>query len=166
MSTMAESSPFEAAIRELEIAELFSKLPAQQKLYAHHLSRAAWHGARIVMRQTSPESIGIFNLILDLHKACDGQWKSLVDRCAIPPSDVDGFLEYAALFLCNEGNFYVSLAWRHGQSQTQLTSILGRGQPEDCAQRLTQQFVEDSQYLSISHRDARKHCGFHLVCAT
>ncbi|OAA72056.1 Peptidase M49, dipeptidyl-peptidase III [Akanthomyces lecanii RCEF 1005] len=93
-------------IRQLDVGDYFSQLPAQQKLYAHHLCRAAWHGARIVMRQTSPESISIFELIKSLYKECGGQWKTLVKRCGVSAIELDGFMQYAAMFLCNLGNFY------------------------------------------------------------
>ena len=61
------------------------------------------------MRQTSPESISVFELILQIHRSCEGQWHSLTDRCGITEDELEAFLEYAALFLCNLGNYYVGL---------------------------------------------------------
>lgn len=88
--------------------ELFDSLTQNEKLYAHHLSRAAWYGARILLRQTSPESIGIFDFILELHKACGGEWDKLVDQDVITPEDLDEFLEFAGMFLSRQGNYWVS----------------------------------------------------------
>ncbi|KAK0704482.1 peptidase family M49-domain-containing protein [Lasiosphaeris hirsuta] len=63
------------------------------------------------MRQTSPESEGIYGLVLHLHKACHGNWSRLLQRTdhedLVGPSDVDAFLEYAAQFLAHLGNYYV-----------------------------------------------------------
>lgn len=100
---------------QLAIQDVFDGLSSKEKRYAHHLARAAWHGSRIVMRQTSPESEGIYNLILHLHKACHGDWSRLLQRTdhedLVEPSDVDAFLEYAAQFLAHLGNYYVGDAF-------------------------------------------------------
>lgn len=60
------------------------------------------------MRQVSPESTDIFDFIMDLYDACGGKWDTLVAECNIAPEELTSFLEYAAMFLCNLGNFYVS----------------------------------------------------------
>jgi dipeptidyl-peptidase-3 len=56
----------------------------------------------------SPESPDIFDFIMDLYHACDGKWDTLVAQCNITPEELTLFLEYAATFLCNLGNSYVS----------------------------------------------------------
>ncbi|KAF2811393.1 peptidase M49, dipeptidyl-peptidase III [Mytilinidion resinicola] len=58
------------------------------------------------MRQVSPESPDIFDFIMDLHHACGGKWDTLVTQCKITSEELASFLEYAAMFLCNLGNFY------------------------------------------------------------
>src|SRR5687768_17115007 len=68
---------------------------------------AAWHGTRIVLRQVSPESIGIFALLLGIHDLCSGDWDKLVGECGVGHEDVDAFLDYGARFLSNLGNYYV-----------------------------------------------------------
>lgn len=93
--------------QRLEIREVFEHLSDQEKLYAHHLSRAAWYGTRVILRQVSPEAEDIFNLIFELHQSCSGAWEALIDSCDISKSDLEDFLEYAALFLANIGNYYV-----------------------------------------------------------
>lgn len=87
--------------------ERFNSLSPREKLYAHHLARAVWHGSRIVLRQTSPEAIGIFDFILELHKACGGEWDKLVDQDGVSPDDLDEFLEFAGMFLSRQGNYWV-----------------------------------------------------------
>ncbi|KAF2477130.1 peptidase M49, dipeptidyl-peptidase III [Lindgomyces ingoldianus] len=97
-----------APIHALSIGKAFSSLSPREKLYAHYLSRAAWHGTRIILRQVSPESIGIFDFILEVFASCSGNWDSLVEEASISSGDLDTFLEYAATFLSNIGNYYGS----------------------------------------------------------
>ncbi|KAF2791047.1 peptidase M49, dipeptidyl-peptidase III [Melanomma pulvis-pyrius CBS 109.77] len=93
-------------IHNLCIAKAFNDLSLKEKHYAHHLARAAWHGARIILRQVSPESIGIFDYILELYSSCSGNWEALVSDEYISQQDCDAFLDYAATFLSNVGNYY------------------------------------------------------------
>ncbi|KAG9250319.1 dipeptidyl peptidase III [Emericellopsis atlantica] len=95
-----------APVYQLTIEEVFNRLTARERLYAHHVGRAVWYGSRIVMRQTSPESEGIYDFILELHKACGGQWSRLVDAHGAKQKDVDALLEFAAQFLAHLGNYY------------------------------------------------------------
>ena len=92
--TMATVSPSSkcAAIYQFANKELFDSLTRREKLYAHHLARAVCHGSRIILRQTSPEGTGIFDFILELHKAYGGQWNKLVDRYEVQPNKLDNFL--------------------------------------------------------------------------
>ncbi|KAK0747420.1 dipeptidyl peptidase III [Apiosordaria backusii] len=99
-----------AATYQLHIKDIFDGLGPREKLYSHHLARAAWQGSRIVLRQTSPESEDIFDFILGLHKACGGQWSKLIDEHGVRREDVDCFLDYAGQFLAHLGNYYVSLS--------------------------------------------------------
>ncbi|KAK7942707.1 uncharacterized protein PG986_011820 [Apiospora aurea] len=65
-------------VYRLEIAHLFNDLSGQEKLYSHYMARAAWSGARIILRQVSPESLAIFDFILALYQSCNGDWSSIV----------------------------------------------------------------------------------------
>ncbi|KAI0202477.1 peptidase family M49-domain-containing protein [Astrocystis sublimbata] len=58
------------------------------------------------MRQVSPESPDIFDFIMELYGACNGEWETLLSRCNISLEALAAFLEYAATFLCNVGNYY------------------------------------------------------------
>ncbi|ELR06233.1 hypothetical protein GMDG_02028 [Pseudogymnoascus destructans 20631-21] len=95
-------------IHQLRIGRAFNGLSQQEKLYAHHMSRAAWHGTKIILRQVSPESIAIFDFIMELYASCGGDWKSLVGEGGITSQDCAAFLRYAATFLSNIGNYYGS----------------------------------------------------------
>lgn len=98
-------------IHQLSVEAVFSKLNSREKLYAHHMAKAAWSGTRIIHRQVSPESNGIFDFIMRLYEACKnsyrGDWNALANACRVSHADVNAFLEYAATFLSNMGNYYV-----------------------------------------------------------
>ena len=94
--------------KRLDIVKVLEGLAQNEKLYAHHMARAAWSGARIVMRQVSPEAESVFDFILEVHKSCNGKWDDLLNCCGVSKHELDAFLEYAALFLGNVGNYYVS----------------------------------------------------------
>jgi dipeptidyl-peptidase-3 len=95
-STQDYSPPLGGTIHQLEIKPIFDRLPVREKLYAHHLAQAAWHG-----------SPAIFGFITDLYRACDGQWEALIEQCSITQEELAAFLEYLATFLRNLGNRYV-----------------------------------------------------------
>lgn len=57
------------------------------------------------MRQVSPESEHIYDLILALHKASNGDWKALAAKADVDEQGLTAFLEYAAQFLGNSGNY-------------------------------------------------------------
>lgn len=59
------------------------------------------------MRQVSPGSVDIFDFILQLDSACLGNWEALVAQGNISPSELEAFLNYAATFLSNLGNYFV-----------------------------------------------------------
>ncbi|KAI5855998.1 peptidase family M49-domain-containing protein [Tricharina praecox] len=95
---LADSPP---TICLLEIAPHFNALTATEKLYAHHISRASFLGTRIVLRQISPESEAIYDLILAAYKAVSGDWLKL----SSDTEAVQYWIEYAAQFLGNCGNY-------------------------------------------------------------
>lgn len=73
-------------------------------------TRAAWYGARITLRQVSPEANTIFDLLIELHTSCDGDWPKLLGESGDSHEareELGRFMEYAALFLSNMGNYYV-----------------------------------------------------------
>lgn len=60
------------------------------------------------MRQVSPESEGIFDLILTLYKQCNADLAAHFRSCGLFDEDLEHFQEYAAIFLSNLGNYRVS----------------------------------------------------------
>lgn len=60
------------------------------------------------MRQVSPESNRIFDLIIELYRSCSGRWTVFVDEGRVSKEELSAFLDYAALFLSNLGNYFVS----------------------------------------------------------
>lgn len=99
---LADSPP---TICRLEIEPHFSNLQPNEKLYAHYISRAAFLGTRVTMRQISPESEKIYDLIVGLYKAVGGDWKKLGVETGVSEEAVQLWLEYAAGFLGNVGNY-------------------------------------------------------------
>ena len=57
------------------------------------------------MRQVSPESEPIYDLIVSLYNACKGNWKALAERTGTSEQGLTSFLEFAAQFLGNCGNY-------------------------------------------------------------
>ncbi|KAI5466389.1 peptidase family M49-domain-containing protein [Mariannaea sp. PMI_226] len=93
------------SVVRLEIEKHFNALTDKQKRYAHFISKAAFAGTRIVLRQISPESEPIFDLIVTLHKSAGGDWNALAKKANVDEEELTGFLEYAAMFLGNNGNY-------------------------------------------------------------
>ncbi|KAL9055190.1 MAG: hypothetical protein Q9162_003683 [Coniocarpon cinnabarinum] len=89
----------------LDIKPHFEALSPKEKLYAHHVSVACFSGQRALYKQTSPESEAIHDFIIELHKHCKGDWKSLQTQSKVDEQDIKQFLNYAAQFLGNGGNF-------------------------------------------------------------
>lgn len=110
---MGDPNPSKLLIHQLSVANAFNDLSLQEKLYAHHLAKAAWFGTRIILRQVSPESNACFDLIIRLYEACKdqfrGKWDDLADACKVSRGEVHAFVQYAATFLSNVGNYYVRL---------------------------------------------------------
>ncbi|KAF3069082.1 putative dipeptidyl peptidase 3 [Daldinia childiae] len=95
-------------IYKLGVKPLFDHLSEKEKLYSHYLSRAAWSGTRIILRQVSPESLGIFEFIMELYESCGGDWNQFSTDYGVAVKDLEAFLEFAATFLSNIGNYYGS----------------------------------------------------------
>jgi dipeptidyl-peptidase-3 len=112
-----------AIAHRLPVKDIFERLPDRDKLYAHHLGKAAWSGSRIILRQTSFESEAIFEFIISLYHTCDGKWERLVDEDVASEDDMTSFLGYAGLFLYNLGNFYVCSISRRSQPHVILTQL-------------------------------------------
>jgi len=94
---------------QLVIREVFDRLPEREQLYAHYLSKAAWDGTGVLIRQVSSEANGIFDFIIELYNSYGGQWATCVKDGDVTEQELSAFLDYAALFLTNLGNYFVSV---------------------------------------------------------
>ena len=81
---------------------------SSRRLLTAITNSAAWQGTRIILRQVSPESLCIFDFILELYTSCSGNWDVLIVENWIEKEDCSALLDYAAIFLSNVGNYYVS----------------------------------------------------------
>ncbi|KAF2496247.1 dipeptidyl-peptidase III [Lophium mytilinum] len=99
---LADSPP---TIVPLQIKPHFEALTDKEKLYAHWISVACFAGTRIVLRQVSPDSEPLYDLIIALHKHASGDWKALQATAGLSDDDLAAFLGYTAQFLGNLGNY-------------------------------------------------------------
>ncbi|KAF2706807.1 dipeptidyl-peptidase III [Pleomassaria siparia CBS 279.74] len=99
---LADSPP---TVVPLAIKPHFEALSDKEKLYAHHISIACFAGARIVLRQVSVESEPIYDFIIALHKHTSGDYASVAKEAGLSSEDLDAYLNYAAQFLGNLGNY-------------------------------------------------------------
>ncbi|KAL5332916.1 dipeptidyl peptidase III [Aspergillus crustosus] len=93
---------------QLSVASAFGSLTQEEKRYAHFMAKAAWRGTRIILRQVSPEANGIFDFIISLYRSCKGDWERIATDANIEIDELSSFLDYAALFLSNIGNYFGS----------------------------------------------------------
>ncbi|KAB8069451.1 hypothetical protein BDV29DRAFT_161442 [Aspergillus leporis] len=94
-----------------------------------------------MLLQTSPEAEGIFDFILELHRACSGRWDDFRDR-GIKQEYLDAWLDFAGMFLSSLGNYFgggdrkvvpdvtkdvlLKLATISTEASAKLEEILGR----------------------------------------
>jgi|TARA_R110002003_G_scaffold32_11_gene2013 dipeptidyl-peptidase-3 len=69
------------------------------------LCRACFAGTRIVLRQVSAESEHIYDFIVALHKHAKGDYAALAKEAGLSHEEIDAYLNYAAQFLGNLGNY-------------------------------------------------------------
>ncbi|KAF5601714.1 dipeptidyl-peptidase III [Fusarium subglutinans] len=86
--------------------EAFDGLKEGERRYAHHMCRAAFHGFRIILEQTSTESPSIFDLLMLLYDTAKGDLAGLARQQNVSDQDFDHFLDYTTMFLANMGNYH------------------------------------------------------------
>ncbi|KAK0335944.1 hypothetical protein LTR91_023132 [Friedmanniomyces endolithicus] len=140
----------------LAIKQQFEALNDKEKKYAHYISRAAFSGTRVNLRQVSPESEAIYDFIVTLHKGCGGDWKKLASRAGLSDEDLKHFLSYAAQFLGNTGN-YKSFGDSKFVPRVPADKVAALASTSREAQSLYDQFKGD---LYESSSIARMHLGY------
>lgn len=63
-----ENPPFS----RLEAKPFFETLDVKEKRYAHYMSRAAFEGTRIIIAQTNPKAIAIYDMIIKTFSNAQG----------------------------------------------------------------------------------------------
>ncbi|ATY58552.1 dipeptidyl peptidase III [Cordyceps militaris] len=92
-------------VMPLKIEQHFELLSDEQKRYSHFISRAAFAGTRIGLRQTSFEAEAIYDFVIAIHNSCNGDWSSLAAKAGVEADEVSRLLEYSVQVLGNLGNF-------------------------------------------------------------
>jgi dipeptidyl-peptidase III len=67
----------DAPFCSLNVASAFAQLSPKERLYAHYIGRASWHGARIVQEQTTPWGVEIYDMLIGTFS--DKTGKKMVD---------------------------------------------------------------------------------------
>lgn len=93
------------SVVQLAIKPHFEALSDTEKLYAHYISKASLAGTRIILKQVSPESEHIYDFIVSLHNHFNGDWKAIQQKAGVSDGELQDFLNYAAQFLGNCGNY-------------------------------------------------------------
>ncbi|KAM8969325.1 dipeptidyl peptidase 3 [Sarcophilus harrisii] len=98
--------PNDIGVASLDCREAFGLLSPTERLYAHHLSRAAWYGGLVVLLQTSPEAPHIYALLSRLFRAQDPeQLKECALKEGLTEDEYQAFLVYTAGIYANMGNY-------------------------------------------------------------
>ncbi|PLW35306.1 hypothetical protein PCANC_16424 [Puccinia coronata f. sp. avenae] len=95
-------------ICSLNVATSFARLTRQEKLYAHWMSRASWHGARIIMNQWTPTSETIYDFILALFRPSNPTAPAALlsnPPTQLTPTEWEQVLDYSAQLLSNLCNY-------------------------------------------------------------
>lgn len=98
--------PLDQPVSCLEVETAFAGLTSKEKLYAHHISKAAWVGGLVTLLQTSNESAPIFVLLHRLFSAQrPAEFKSAAVDAGFTEDEAKAVLVYAAGVFANAGNY-------------------------------------------------------------
>lgn len=98
--------PNDSPVVLLKCQSAFNNLTNKEKLYAHYQSRADWCGSLICLLQTSPESPGIYLLLLRIFRRQSvEELHTLATPSCLTDSEFQSFLIYSTAFLGNLGNY-------------------------------------------------------------
>ncbi|KAK9766092.1 hypothetical protein K7432_005077 [Basidiobolus ranarum] len=98
-----------APVCQLEIRNHFELLQEKEKRYAHHISRASWYGARVLLAQTTKDSENIYDFIISLFKEEKNNQMVALDqlqqKSGVDTETFQHWLQYSGQFLGNMGNY-------------------------------------------------------------
>lgn len=97
--------PLSTPLSSLEASAAFSGLSQREKLYCHHLSRAAWEGGPICLLQTSPESVPIFLLLKELFSRQTPASLQAAVESTVSEEEFRALMLYTAGVFTNAGNY-------------------------------------------------------------
>ncbi|XP_050299659.1 dipeptidyl peptidase 3 isoform X2 [Anthonomus grandis grandis] len=100
--------PMDQPFVRLEIEGAFNGLSDQERVYAHHISKASWAGGLVTLLQTSPESAPIFVLLHKLFSAPKFKCEEFLEnalKAGFTNEEVKAFYIYAAGVFANAGNY-------------------------------------------------------------
>lgn len=122
--------------------------------------RASFFGTRIILRQVSPESEAIYDYILTLYHHCSGDWGQLQSEAGVSNDDLSDFLNYAAQFLGNIGNYK-----GYGDSKflprCRLDILEALASGSSIAKKLLQKaLVEGGGIFADANKESLMHFGF------
>ncbi|CEG81408.1 hypothetical protein RMATCC62417_15617 [Rhizopus microsporus] len=92
----------------LEAKPFFDTLTSKEKHYAHFISRASFEGTRVVITQTNPKALSIYDMIIKAFTNDQGDMinpQELRAASGVNDETFDEFLQYSAQFLGNLSNY-------------------------------------------------------------
>ncbi|CAO3672399.1 unnamed protein product [Umbelopsis ramanniana] len=108
MSTSTLLADRQAAVARLEAKGFFDQLTKNEKLYAHYMAKASFAGSRIIVAQTNPHGLEIFDLIQLVFTTKDGRMvdiDQLQKDSGVSKESFEDFVQYATQFLGNMSNY-------------------------------------------------------------
>ncbi|KAI0105434.1 peptidase [Nemania sp. FL0031] len=96
-------------VARLEIQDAFSTLTKRERLQIYYSTKAALGCSRIALKQVSPESPIVSDIIVELGRACGCNWTHLARAVGIDTQSIQQFLLYAARIINSIGNYEDSL---------------------------------------------------------
>jgi len=128
--------------------------PSSASPQAHLTSpRAAFTGTRITLHQVSPESEAIYDFITSLYRARSGDWASLARDAGVGAQDLQHFLEYAAQFLGNCGNYkgFGDAKFVPRAPEPAFAALAAQDEAASAAYRATRGAIFDSGRQDLMH---------------
>ena len=89
-------------INQLNIGNSFKQLSLREQMYTYYLSQAAWSGAKITIKQRSPESTKIFEFLIEFFRR---HRNNKINIRQVSYQDWEHLENYTMLLFSNLGNY-------------------------------------------------------------